>query len=147
MGTSSAFLCLDPLPSHPSMLHSHDLISLAACCRDTRGNRWLLSNIAAVHGTVCAGARRRDSGMVAAVRLPGVWVLTVTIETWWIDGGNFSPSAHTVGQECRLACVTDEMTRTVSLVWNVSAIWIPSSCSVSTCSPVRFCFRHVSGPF
>lgn len=50
MGTSSAFLCLDPLPLLPSMLHSHDLISPAACCRDTHRNRWLQSNIFLLQG-------------------------------------------------------------------------------------------------
>lgn len=50
MGTSSAFLCLDPLPLLPSLLHSSDLISPAACCRDTHRNRWLQSNMCPFQG-------------------------------------------------------------------------------------------------
>lgn len=79
MGTSSPFLCLDPLPLHPSTLHSRDLISPTAWCHNTRRNRWLLSNFSAVHATACIFY---DSRMVTAVRhplrSPGVWVLKVT---------------------------------------------------------------------
>lgn len=149
MGTSSAFLCLDPLPSHPSMLHSHDLISPVACC----WNRWLLNNTAAVQDTVCVGDRLRDSGMFTVERISTVnrclssYGCNRDVMDWW---WHLLPSSPNVPQ-CSLVCVTDaqklevQMTWNVSFVRNFSAIWIPSSCPLPTCCIVRFrCCTWVS---
>lgn len=78
---SSAFLCLDPLPPLPSMPHSHDLISPAACCRDTHRNRWLQSNI-----SLFQGCGRR---LLLAQALRHSWSfseVTDHVEGWKFDG-------------------------------------------------------------
>lgn len=148
MGTSSPFLCLDPLPCPPSMLHSHDLIIPAARYRDTRGNRWLLGNtlLSGLGPVLVLG-----SGMLTvsrrSVRPPCVWVHAYSNnrdEMRWIEDGHpllFSPNSP----QWSLLCVTDEQNLEdpddpKCVIWrNLSAIWIPSSCSLPTCSIVWLC--------
>lgn len=77
-----------------------------------------------------------------SVRPPGVlssYSNNRDVMDWWWRLLPFSPHSP----QCSSVCVTDElkldvqMTRNVSFVWNVRAIWISSSCSLPTCSIVR----------
>lgn len=79
MGTSSLFLCLDPLPSLPPMLHSHHLIIPAARYCDTRGNRWFLSNglSSRMLSVLVLGFGRLTVGKLSAA---AEFTITVTIE-------------------------------------------------------------------
>lgn len=100
MGTSSPFLCLDPLPSLPSTLHSHVLIIPAAHYHDTRGNRWLLSNrlLSRIRPVLVLSSVMLTVGR-CLVRPLRVWFLTYSNnrdEMWWIDDGLYSYSAQTV---------------------------------------------------
>lgn len=79
-----------------------------------------------------------------SVRPPGVlssYSNNRDVMDWWWRLLPFSPHSP----QCSSVCVTDEqkldaqMTRNVPFVWNVRAIWIPSSCSLPTCSLVRLC--------